>query len=375
MMLRRKWLFAAFALVGLALTVVAVSWWSPEGTIELADPGQVARQALADAQALGFRVEKQRFPELTMGSRAYATNTDVRVLLEQVADPAERRRLLAAVPPVRLGVRFWDAVGSDGSPGVLLLEYGPGARLVSASFGWNGIVQAGLQPYAGPEFAHRLAERLLGEPPPEPEIVKMGGGIEYVYRRGAGQSGVYVYLGGSARWIASLQSAPYAMLTRQLTFFQNDLGLQALGYLLIAMVLMLIANLLWRLRHRRAGFGHTRLLGALIVLGLLPGFGHLPAGRMYFLFALNYVLAGGAILLLWAAAEAELRETRPGAIEHWDRLVCRQPVAATGEALVTGVLFGAGLAGIIAAAGRLVEMVGGGYRGLLLILPEYWGLP
>ena len=129
--------------------------------------------ALADAHALGYKVKGAHRPGLTAGSRSYMTSSDVDVLRERIDDPQERRRLLEAVPPLRLGVRFWDARGPDGAPGGLLLEYDNEGRLIGASFGWDGIVQAGLQPYAGPDFADRIATRLLGRVAENPEIVRM----------------------------------------------------------------------------------------------------------------------------------------------------------------------------------------------------------
>ncbi len=375
-MLTRIGFFVGVAAFGLGLTAAAGFWWAPEATTVLADPEAVARRAVADAESFGYRVGKPDEPQLTLGPRFYPAATDVRVLHERVADHEERLRLLAAAPPLRIGVRFWDAVGPDGSPGALLLEYGSDAALVAASFGWDGVVQAGLQPFAGPAFADGIATRLLGEPASEPEIVRMGGGVEYVYPSARpGRPGVYVYLGGSARWIGALQPSSYPLLTRQLTFVQNNVAVQALYYLIVAVFVVLVGTLLWRLSRRRAGFGHTRFLGLLLLLGLLPLFGNLPTGPSHVNLALSYMLTSALILLLWTVAEAELRETRPESIEHWDRVVRRKPLASTGRTLVVGVLFGTGLSGIVAGGGRLAEVFGGGYAGLLLILPEYWLLP
>ena len=374
-MLYRPWSLVALAVAGLLATAVAVGRWAPETAMALPDPDRVARQAPADAKALGFSTAKARRPNLTAGPRYYSMAADVDVLRERVDDPAERRRLLELVPPLRMSVRFWEATGPDGSPGALLLEYDREARLVSASFGWDGVVQAGMQPYAGPEFADTAASLLLGEPAPEPEVLRMGGGIEYVYDLGPGRPGVYVYLGGSARWIASLQPAPYPLLTREITFVQQEVASQITLYLIIALVLLLVGSLLWRLSARRAGFGHTRLLGAVVVLGLLPGVTHLPTGLQLANFLVIYVVVVGVILLAWSVAEAELREIRPASVEHWDRLVRRQPVRDTGRALLIGTAFGAALSGLGAAGGRIAELVGGGYSGLLLVLPEYWLLP
>lgn len=371
----RLWAIGSFALLGLALTLAAVSRWSPEASIRMPDRAEVSRQAVADAKALGYRVDGPRKPLLSAGPRAYLTSTDVAVLREEVDDPAKRRGLLAAAPPVRMGVRFWGAVGPDGAPGALLLEYDAEVRLVGASFGWDGIVQSGLQPYAGPEFADRIASRLLGSPASEPETVKMGGGLEYVYRTGPGQAGAYVYLGGSARWIAHRQAAPYALLTRQFTFVQRSLFFQVLLYAMVAMSLLVIGVLLWRLARRRAGFEHVPLLGALLAIGLLPMLRYLAGGLAVVNLALSYLLTQASILLLWAVAEAELRDVRPASVEHWDRLVRRRPMAGSGRALVVGVIFGLGMSGIVAASGKLAELLGGGYNGLLVILPEYWLLP
>ena len=207
-------------------------------------------------------------------------------------------------------------------------------------------------------------------------------GDEYIYRPGpAGRGpdrhprpGAYVYLGGSARWIAHLQPAPYAVLTRQFTFFQNSVWFQLMMYVLIAMGLLACAVLLWRLTRRRAGFGHTRLLSTLLILGLLPTLAHLPAGTQLFSFLLGYLLSLVLILLVWTVAEAELRDVRPSLIEHWDRLVYHHPLAGTGRNLVLGVLFGVGLAGVLAASGRVAELGGGGYERLTVIFPEYWML-
>ncbi|MFQ5528044.1 MAG: PP2C family protein-serine/threonine phosphatase [Thermoanaerobaculia bacterium] len=375
-MLDRRGFLVGFAVFGLALTAAAVSWWSPEATTLLTDTEAVARRAVADAESLRFQVGDPGRPRISSGPRFYPAATDIRVAQEQVADPDERRLLMAAAPTLRMGVKFWDAVGADGSPGVLLLEYGSGAQLVAASFGWDGVVQTGLQPYAGRDFADETAARLLGEPAPEPEILRLGGGYEYIYPApGPGRPGVYVYLGGSARWIAALQPVPYALLTRQFTFVQNNVAVQAFNYLALALFVVLVGTLLWRLSRRRAGFGHIPFLGSLLLLGLLPILGNLPAGVAQVNLGLIYALISALILLLWTVAEAELREIRPGSIEHWDRLVRRKPIASTGRALLIGVLFGLGLAGIPAATGRLAEVFGGGYAGLLLILPEYWFLP
>ena len=373
-------LIVALAIVGLALTVAATAWWLPEAGVRLPPRDEVARLAVEDARTLGYRVGRERAPNLVIGPRAYSTSMDVAVLREQVSDPAERRRLLEAVQPLRLGVRFWGAVGPDGEAGALLLEYDEEASLVGASFGWDGIVQAGMQPYAGPEFADRIASQLLGQPAPEPETLKLGGGDEYIYRLAPiddgttrrARPGAYVYIGGSARWIAHLQPAPYAVLTRQFAFLQTSLWFQLPLYVLIAMSLLAIGVLLWRLTRRRAGFGQAPLLSALLVLGLVPALVHLPSGFQLLGFLLTYLLSIAGILLLWAVAEAELRDVRPDAVEHWDRLVCRHPLAGTGRNLVLGVLVGVGMAGALAASGRVAELFGGGYERLTVILPEYW---
>jgi hypothetical protein len=377
---RHIWLIGALAAVGLALALAATSWWVPEAQVRIADRAETERSAAADAEALGYRVDRVRKPDLVIGPRFYSTSADVAALREQVDEPEVRRRLLAAAPPLRLGVRFWDVVGPDGEPGALLLEYDEQVRLVGASFGWDGIVQAGQQPYAGKEFADQIASRLLGQPAPEPETLKLGGGDEYIYRPDPArpgrdrhpQPGAYVYLGGSARWIAHRQPAPYAVLTRQFTFFQNSFWAQFVAYVLVAVSLLALSDLLWRLTRRRAGFGHAWLLSALLILGLLPTLAHLPSGLQLFNFSLGYLLSLTGILLAWAAAEAELRDVRPGSIEHWDRLVFRHPLAGTGRDLVLGVLFGVGLAGALAASGRISELAGGGYERLVVILPEYW---
>ena len=107
-MVAHRWLFLGLAVVGSTLTATAVSWWAPEATTVLADRAMVARQAVADAESLGFRVTAPADPGLTMGPRYYPAATDSRVLQERVPDRGQRRRLLTEAPPLppELGFRI-----------------------------------------------------------------------------------------------------------------------------------------------------------------------------------------------------------------------------------------------------------------------------
>ncbi len=362
------------AIAGLLLTGMSAHRWAPDTALRLPDREEALCQALEDAEDLGYGVSDDASQQVTAGTRIYQTDYDLAKLVREEGDPAERRRRIEETPPLRLGLRFADAVDPRDEPGVLLLEYDGDLRLTGASFGWDGRLAAGVQPWATRAFANRLVAKLLGSPPPEPVETRRGGGVEFVYSPDGGGPGAYVYLGGDASWIAHRQPTPYAMLTdvSQLTR-RTSSRIQILG--LLFMAVLTVGVLLWRLTRHRAGFSHAPLLAALLVLGWLPMLPYRPQGTSLILFVLAYLVVLAGVLLCWSAAEAEMRETQPGSVEHWDRLVQRQFVAGTGRALILGVLFGCGLGGLLAASGRIAEAAGGGYGSFLILLPEYWIVP
>ena len=367
-------LIAILALAGVAVSVVAVSRWTPDAAVDFPSRRQVLERAFDDAQQLGYRVAGKPRIELSAGSRTMTSLADVQVLVENQPNVELRRRLLAAAPPIRLGARFFGAVGDEGVPDTLLLEYDGRGELAGAAFAADRF--GGPRPNArvrSPEFADRLAALLLGTTPPEPREVRLLETIERVYSPGGPESAAYVSLSASTRWLAHRQPIGAPLLTYSAERFAST-GEQIRFWGLIAAALLAIGVLLWRLARRRAGFGRAPALVALLVIGLLPSLAFLTEPQVTPLLWLYFLLSQFGVLLVWTAGEAELREVRRDATEHFDRLLIRRPIRATGCELLLGFGVGCVLSGLRSAGGELAGHFGGGYSNVLTILPDQWTL-
>lgn len=370
---------SAYLLAVLAAAGLATSVWmmdrAPDGAVSFPDGEAALLRAYRDAERLGYRPGEKRYLALAAGSRALSSVSDIQVLTEKQPDGAVRRRLLRQAPPIRLGVRFYDSVGPEGFPGTLRLEYDGKLRLIAASFNFDGPFPSGPRQKHTADFADKLAEQLLGTAPPEPEEIPFGEVLELVYRVGDDEPGVHVLLSGTARWMAHLQPEPYPLFNYQAHRVATA-GEQIRLYLLVVAVLVGLGLLFWRLSRRRAGFAQSGLLAGVLGFGLLPALPvFLEPIPVRFLIGIYYLLTQLGVFLMWIVGEAELREVRPGSIEHWDRVRLRRPVRATGEKILIGFAAGAILGAFRAAAGALAEVFGGGgYTNVLAILPDYWTL-
>ncbi len=376
-------LIALLALAGAAVSFVAAHRWTPDAAVAFPSRQQVLDRAFEDAATLGYRVAGTPKLELSAGSRAVSSLADVQVLVENQPNVELRRRLLDAAPPIRLGARFFDAVGGEGVPDTLLLEY---SSIVSASEGEDRVELIGagfaadrvirLRPVArpaSPEFADRVAALLLGQPPPEPQEVRFLETIERVYSPGGPRPAVYVSLSATTRWLAHRPPIGAPLLTYATQRFTST-GEQIRFWGLIAAGLLAIGVLLWRLTRRRAGFGHAPTLSILLAIGLLPSLALLTEPPMSPLLWLYFLLTQVGVLLVWTAGEAELREVRAQATEHFDRLLRRRPIRATGGELLLGFGVGCVLSGLRSAGGEIAGYFGGGYSNVLAILPDQWSL-
>ncbi len=368
------WLIAVAALAGVAVSWVAADRWTPDAAVAFPDREAVLERAFDDAQTLGYRISGKPRLELSAGSRAVSSLADLQVLVENQPNVELRRRLLAAAPPIRLGVRFFDAVGSEGVPDTLLLEYDGSGALAGAAFAADRFL--GPRPSAraaSPEFADRVAALLLGKPPPEPREVRLLETVERVYSLGGPEPAVYVSLSASTRWLAHRQPIGAPLLTYAARRFASA-GEQIRFWGLIAAALLAFGVLLWRLTRRRAGFGRSPALAVALVLGLVPSLAFLTEPYVSPLIWLYFLLTQVGILLLFAVGEAELREVRSLAVEHFDRLLARRPIRATGAELLVGFGVGCALSGLRSAGGELAGRFGGGYSNVLAILPDQWTL-
>lgn len=380
---KSAWIFAPLALLGLFLTFEAVSTWAPDALLEPADRTQVIATAKAQAEALGCRISSDPKLQVSAGLRMTPTVGELRALVRRTRDPDERRRRMALAPPLRLGVRFSEALCPNSASGSLLLEYDNEVRLVAASFGFGGRPLTTPKRPQGQEFAHHLARSLLGGPSLPVSRSMEQRGFEWIYRRTLTlpqEKGLvaYVYIANSGPWMVHRQTAPHLVHSEQhFLFWRWPLAVQLQAYLLVLIAFIALGLLFWRLSHQRAGFSQTPILALLLVVGLIPVVRHYMEGDLRILVALwCYLLLNQAgVLLAWVVSEAELREMRPGSIEHWDRLMRWKPLASTGLHLIVGVACGSALAGFLAASGRLAEKLGGGYGSYLVILPDYWSLP
>ena len=151
---------------------------------------------------------------------------------------------------------------------------------------------------------------------------------------------------------------------------------QAEIYVAAAGALLLVVVLLWRLVQRRVGLAQSLAPALLLLVGGVPVLGTIEVETSIFIALIGlFVLPQLGVLLVWIVGDAEIREARPGSVEHWDRLVRLRPVRATGAAILTGLGFGCILSGLISASGRIADLFGGGYGAFLLTLPDYWLLP
>lgn len=361
---------------GAVLGFVAVERWSPDWSLKPTPQERLLEQAALDAADLGYRPESAGTVQVSAGPRFFASLNGLAPLVEAHPDPELRRQLIDRAPPLRLGVRFWRAVAPNGATGTMLLEYDCDARLVAASFGIAGLDQRGLPPPSREYFADRLAGMLLGDPLPMREETGLGGPVEFLYRRADDMPNAYVYLGSEGGWMAELQPVPVLVVTHSASALWDRLPLvQALVWTTGGLAVLALVVLLWRLGRRRAGFGQAPYVAALLAVGLLPMIGQWQGSTsLVALIWAYYVLTQVAVVLGWTVGEAELRDAQPAALEHWDRSVGRRPVAETGRQLMIGVAVGCLLGGALAASGEMVAQWGGGYRSVLVLLPDYWTL-
>ncbi len=364
---------AVLALAGAVVSIVAVDRWTPDAAVAFPSSERVLARAVEDAAALGYRVRGKPRLGLSAGSRTISSLADVQVLVENQPNADLRRRLLVAAPPIRLGVRFYEAVGGEGVPDTLLLEYDGSAELVGAAFAADRLRLRAYARIPPPEFADRVAALLLGKTPPEPIEERWFDAVERVYSPGGPEPAVYVSLSATTRWLAHKQPIGAPLLTYAAQRFATT-GEQVRFWVLIAGGLLAFAILLWRLARRRAGFGRAPVLAGLLALGLVPSLAFLTEPAVPKLLWLYFLLTQVGVLLLWTVGEAELREIRGGASEHFDRLLTRRPIRATGAELLLGFAVGCALSGLRAAGGELAARFGGGYSNVLAILPDQWTL-
>lgn len=377
------WIFAPLAIVGFFLTLEAVHTWAPDALLQTPDRTGLVATAKADAEILGCRISSDPRLQVSAGPRLTPTVGELRALVRRVRDPEERRQRMSMAQPLRIGVRFANAVCPNSATGSLLLEYDNNARMVGASFGLGDRPVNASKPLEGEKFARHLARHLLDGPSLPVSRNMEQRGFEWIYRRTLTlpqEQGLvgYVYIANSGSWMVHRQAAEHLVRSEQhFQFWRWPLSVQLQAYVLATVVLIGLGLLLWRLSHQRAGFSQTPMLAFLLLLGLIPVIRHYTAGDLRILVALwCYLLLNQAgVLLAWVVSEAELRELRPGSIEHWDRLTRWKPLAATGLHLIIGVACGSAMAGFLAASGRLAEKLGGGYGSYLVILPDYWSLP
>ena len=376
------WIFAPLALLGLFLTFEAVSKWAPDALLQPADRQLVIANAKAQAETLGCRISSDPKLQVSAGLRMTPTVGELQALARRIRDPEKRRQRMALAPPLRVGVRFTEALCPNSTTSSLLLEYDNEAKLVGASFGFGGPISLPKSPL-GEDFARHLARILLDGPSlPNSQTVEQQG-IEWIFQRTLTlpqEQGLvaYVYIANNGRWMVHRQAAEHLVRSEQHLFFWRwPLAVQLQTYLLVLIALIALGLLLWRLSNQRAGFSQTPFLALLLIVGLVPVIRHYMEGDVRILAALwCYLLLNQVgVLLIWVVSEAELREVRPGSIEHWDRLMRWKPLASTGHHLIVGVACGSALAGFIASSGRLAEKLGGGYGSYLVILPDYWSLP
>jgi serine phosphatase RsbU (regulator of sigma subunit) len=369
----------AAAAVGLVLTAAAMTVWAPDAASRWPDGARVLERAPGDAERLGCRVAGEPGLFVSAGNRFYPTSGEIVAVTEQEPDPRRRRRLFAEVPPVRVAARYFEVEDAVGNRGSLTLEYDGDGRWIAAEFTAHTRLA---QDAAGEVFAVSLAEMLLGADAGRPETHPAVIGSERFYRPAvAGDVAVpvvYVYLGEDGTWIANRQSAPARLIGDQrLNPLHWHPVAQTQVYVLVFTGLLALVLLFWRLSRRRAGFGRAWVLLALLLAGLVPTIEHYYSIelRLFAAVGLYLVVTQGVLLLVWTVGEAELREARPRAVEHWDRVLYWKPLAATGRALAAGVAWGCLLAGLLAASGEIASLLGGGYGNFLAILPDYWSLP
>lgn len=374
---KTSWIYAALALAGLLATAWGVGSEAPDALLRLATEEQVLARVLEDVEHLGCRVSASPSLQVSAGHRLMSTAGEVQAVVEQVPDLAERRRLLARVPPVRLSARYYQAVGPEGNGGSLLLEYDGEGSLLAVAFGLGATQPAGLEVPFDMQYADFLAELLLGVPPPPPQTSQQPGQYELVYQTAPGEPSVYVFL-GPGMWLAHLQPASELVISGgSMNFLTWHPLRQGQVVTLVLTGLLALGLLLWRLPRQRAGFNQGHVVMTLLLLGLVPVIKHYYSGdpRLLALLWLYLLLNQVAVWLGWAAAEAELREVRPRALEPWDRVLCGRPLARTGGDLLRGLACGAALSGWLAGSGALARLWGGGYSSFLVILPDYWSLP
>lgn len=367
-------------IVALALAGALVSWramthWTPDAAVDIPRRGQVLERAFEDAEKLGYRVGDRLSLSLSAGSRVISSLNDQQILVENEPDIALRRRLRRAAPPIRLGVRFFDAIGPEEMANTLLLEYGGDAELVAAAFAPDIFSIVGnLSPTsrtAPAKFADQVAEMLLGRKPPKPEETRQGDTMERVYRLGDEEPGAYVSISASVRWLAHRQPFAMPMLSYSAQRFAS-VAERIRFYGLIVAGLLALGVLLWRLTRRRAGFGRGYVLAGVLGLSFLPALHFLSEPHIPLWVWLYYILSQLGVYLVWTAGEAELREVHAGATEHYDRLLSRLPTAATGHELLAGFALGWVVCAIRSSGGALASLFGGGYNNVMTILPDQW---
>lgn len=374
----RPALLALLAPLALALTLVAMRRWAPDATAALPPAALVAANSERHAESLGYRVGGEPSIQVSAGPRIFAQEKPYSNLVAVEPDSEARRALIELAPPFRLAARYRTATAANGSTGDLVFEYDWRGLLVGASFGLDGLVVRSLPIPEGNLFADRLAELLLDGPPPVREETGLGGPRELLYRPGIGEPTLYVFLAGSGGWTAQQQPVPSYLASSQNAMPWDMLPAEQLRlYLLSALALLVLVLLFWRLQQRRAGFSHSKAAALLLALGLLPVVGGFDVETSVLVpLILFYVLTQVGVLLVWVVGEAELRDARPGSVEHWDRLVRRRPIRASGSSLLLGIGFGCLLSAGLAASGQGAAALGvGGYGSYLLALPDYWTLP
>ncbi len=370
------WRLGLAAAVGGLVCFIAVARWAPEASIWLGDDGATEVAARRHAASIGFEVGDASGLELSTGQDDQRL-ADPGLVRRLVPDPEDQRRLLREVPPIRLRIGF-DATTAEGYEGRLVLELGGTGQLVNARFdaGPKDRVDGAEEDSEGSMgWADDIAAVFFGEEAPKGETE----GNRVRWYQVAGGPALEVQGLADGDWQASLYPA-------RPDHDEDELAVVAL-LVLAVFGLAMVVMFLWRLSRARLGFGHVKVIAALVVLYVLGSAGEMSSWTDMAIFVIFAVPSIGLLLAaLWAVIEAELRDWRPQALESWDRLVYRQPLRATGRDLVAGVAWGALLAGLYASGGAVGSWFGGGYsrilgdpgprllEGVFLVIPIAFGV-
>ncbi|MEM6455661.1 MAG: PP2C family protein-serine/threonine phosphatase [Acidobacteriota bacterium] len=345
------------------LAAFAVTWWllarvAPDASVAFPAQIDVEQRLAADLAALGFTnaPDPPRW-QLTdvIGDRSVSERlTD---LLHAEVDPTARRDRLRWAPPVALTAVVTPNDADGSALGELILRYDRAADWIGFAFdpASGAPVNAVLQPSA--DQAGAIARRLAGDAhihrleavdPPRGALV-----WHYAARPPGAQ--IHLLYRSDGRWSGHRIVAPPHSGSSV-----PDEPLQTLVILLlISMIALPLAIGVWRLAQRRAGLHSLRLMLMIFVpIGVLSMADTVFVREQPGQALLNNVLSLMILLMMWIAAEAEVRESLPGALEHWDRLRAGMPVAETGRHVLIGLAGAVWLAALIVGLSLAIPVLG-----------------